>query len=364
MAGNGNSLVRPQTAQNSLRIAAGSPLAIQGVFLEIIRERFREDAGLGIIWRPDITETDVVIEVAFNEETESRSQTPGVYVTKLDTVPGKVVIGDRVGVRLEDHCEGFGAIATVGIALDCVSNDEGESAVIGDIVQYMLLASQDVIQREFGFYDMTHPSLSQTQPFERDTTKWNTQLQFQVQFWIRWSQVPISPLLQQIATRISVNGSDVAGYFTDATINSLRRGEVLDTDQSIPGAELPPSRVSIVGPEGPSGPRGPQGTTGPAGPAGAIDLDQHETLDTLTHALAEDAVTDYTFSGKQLSVSTTWTDVGRTLKIRESTFAYTGKALTGVVTLQFDGLGATVTTLTKTLTYTGKQLQDVTVVRT
>lgn len=264
MAGHENSLVRPKQTQDTLRIAAGSPLAIQGVFLEVIRERFRADSGLQWQWKEDITTSDVLIEVGFNEETESRSTVPAIYINKHQTIPGKIVIGDRAGVRLKDHCEGFGAIATVNLSIDCVSNDQGESAILGDIVQYMLLASQDVIQREFGFYNMTHPSLGATTPFERDQRKWNTQISFDVQFWIRWSQVPIRPLLQQISNKVTSKGSTSEDYFTESTINSFKRGELFDPS-SIENAPLPPSRVSIVGPPGPSGPPGPPGPAGPPG---------------------------------------------------------------------------------------------------
>lgn len=266
MAGHEHSLVRPkQFMQDPLKIAAGSPLAIQGVFLEIIRERFRSDSGLGLVWDPDLTTTGLIVETGYNEEVEARNKVPAVYINRLQTVPGKVMVGDRVVVRLPDHLEGFGALSTVVMSVECVSNDEGESAVLGDIVQFMLLASQDVIQREFGFYDMSHPSLGPTQPYDRDQTKWATTVDFQVQFWIRWSQVPIAPLLQQIAQRVSQNGNDASGHFVDVTINSLRRGEVFDPSTLPPGAPIPPSRVSIVGPPGPSG---PQGSPGPAGPAG------------------------------------------------------------------------------------------------
>jgi hypothetical protein len=278
VAGNGVSLVRPkQFTQDPLKIAAGSPLAIQGVFLEIIRERFRADAGIGLVWRPDLTTTDLLIETGFNEEVEARNQVPAIYVNRLQTVPGKVVVGDRAGVRLPDHLEGFGALNTVVLAVECVSNDEGESAVLGDIVQYMLLASQDVIQREFGFYDFSHPSLSQTAPYDRDQTKWATTIEFNVQFWIRWKQVPIAPLLQQIAQRISHKGTDASGYFIDTTLNSFRRGEVLDPATIVPGEELPPSRVSIVGPPGPPGApgaAGPPGIAGPPGPSFEFWVDQ------------------------------------------------------------------------------------------
>lgn len=278
MAGHENSLVRPkQFIQDPLKIAAGSPLAIQGVFLEIIRERFRADSGLGLLWTTDLTTTSILIETSYNEEVESRNQVPAVYVTRLQTVPGKTMVGDRVGVRLPDHLEGFGALNTVAMSVECVSNDEGESAVLGDIIQYMLLASQDVIQREFGFYDMSHPSLGQTIPYLRDQTKWSTTIEFQVQFWIRWSQVPIDPLLQQIAQRITHKGVDAAGHFVDVTLNSFKRGEIFDPSTIPTGAPLPPSRISIVGPPGPPGPPGAPGAPGPSGATVILLSDQSLT---------------------------------------------------------------------------------------
>jgi len=273
MAGNGTTLVRPKSfVQNPLKIAAGSPLAIQGIFIEILRERFQEGSGLDIVWRPDITESDIIIEAAFNAETESRSTVPAVYIDRLQTVPSRNIVGDRVGVHLPQHLEGFGALNTVAMNVDVVSNDEGESAVLADLIQFTLLASQDVIQREFGFYDFSHPSMGRTEPFEREQTKWNTSIQFTVQFWVRWSQVPIAPLLQQIAARVSYAGEDPGGHFIDTTINSLKRGEVLDISTLKDGV-VPPSRVSIVGPAGPSGPPGPAGPAGLAGAPGVtLDL--------------------------------------------------------------------------------------------
>lgn len=274
MAGHERSRVRPKTAQDKTKIAAGSPLAIQGIFLEILRERFNEHCGLQWIWRPDITLSDIVIETGYNEETESRNTVPGLYVNRLQTVPQKMVVGDRAGVRLKDHLEGFAAIEDVAMVIDCVSADEGASAVLGDVVQFTLLASQDIIQREFGFYDFTHPTLSQTLPFEKDKTKWNTQVSFSVQFWIRWAQVPIAPLLQQISQRITLKGDTPTDHFVDTVINSMRRGDVFDNCLLKEGEALPPSRISIVGPPGPPGPPGAPGLPGSITVVDAMLIDQ------------------------------------------------------------------------------------------
>lgn len=221
MAGHETRPVRPKGEQNPLRIAAGSPLAIQGIFLEVIRERFTPDAGLEWVWDADPTLTKILIETSYNAELESRNQAPAVYVTRLNSVPVQTAIGDRAGVHLPDHLELFKALMQIDISIECVSNDEGESSIIGDIVQFMLLASQDIIQREFGFYSFKHPYLGQTEPYERDQTKWMTPVNFDVQFWIHWAQVPIRPLLQQLGQRVTQDGTDI---FRETVLNSMRRG--------------------------------------------------------------------------------------------------------------------------------------------
>lgn len=226
MAGHEHSQVRPQTSQDHAVIAAGSPLAIQGIFIEVIRERFVEGAGLDWVWNSDPTQTQVLIEADFNEEIESRSQTPAIYISRLQSTPRKVDVGDRAGVRLPDHLEGFSAIMDVDLAIECVSNDAGESSIIADIVQFMLIASQDVIQKHFGFYDFQHPIMGQTTPYPNaPETKWTTPITFQVSYWIRWSQVPVAPLLQSIAQRVTYRGPDT---YVQSVLNSVRRGTTKD----------------------------------------------------------------------------------------------------------------------------------------
>ena len=95
-----------------------------------------------------------------------------------------------------------------------------------------------------------------------------------------------------------------------------------------------------------------------------LSLLDHEGLDTLVHKSAEDSYTELLYTGKDLTSVNVWTDVGKTLKIRDVSLSYTGKNLTGVVVQQYDGAGAVVATLTKTLAYTGKDLTSVAAVRT
>lgn len=224
MAGHETRAVRPRTPQDKTKIAAGSPLAIQGIFLEILRERFSENGGLQWIWRPDSTLTTVIIETGYNEETEARNTVPAIFVNRLQSVPQKMVIGDRAGVRLPDHLEGFAALMQVGITITCIDADEGTSALLGDTVQFTLLAAQDVIQKEFGLHDFTHPTLGPTQPQAKDKDKWVTQVAFNIQFWIRWAQTPIAPLLQQVVQRVTAQKLNSDQYFIEVATTSMRRG--------------------------------------------------------------------------------------------------------------------------------------------
>lgn len=220
MAGTNVALVRPKAAQDQNKIAAGSPLAIQGIFLEIIRERFRTDAGIDWAWDPDPTKTGILIEAGYNEETESRNQAPAIYVIRLQSVPARWAIGDRAGMHNPTDLEAFNALMTVSLSIECVSNDAGESAILGDIVQFMLICSQDVIEREFGFHSVGMPILGQTSVYDRDNRRWATINTMEVQFQIRWNQTPIRPLVNQVRLRLNNEGG---GYFQDLVTTSLTK---------------------------------------------------------------------------------------------------------------------------------------------
>lgn len=220
MAGNETRAVRPRTPQDHLKVAAGSALAVQGIFLEILRERFRPDAGLEWHWEEDPTLTKIHIETSLNEELDVRNSAPAIYVTRLQSTPTKMAVGDRAEVNLPDHKELFKALMRVDMQLECVSSDEGESTVLGDIVQFMILASQDVIQKAFGLHSFTHPILGQVTPQSEDQTHWMTPISFSIEFWIHWTQVPIAPLLQQLNEKVQIKGTDV---FRQTVLNSMRR---------------------------------------------------------------------------------------------------------------------------------------------
>lgn len=184
-------------------IRPGSPMAVLGVFLEVIRARFTPESGLPWPWYADTKKTKIAIESAFNEDKDHKNFRPAIYVDRDEEVIGRTVIGDAAGQNLRSGLKGFWALSTMPILIECVASKKAESVIIADLVKIYLLASSDLIQSAFGFHEMTPPNMTRTQPFERDRTHWVTSISFSVQFDVRWTNTPTAPLLQQIVTAVS-----------------------------------------------------------------------------------------------------------------------------------------------------------------
>ena len=92
---------------------------------------------------------------------------------------------------------------------------------------------------------------------------------------------------------------------------------------------------------------------------GGITEGQHEDLDTLVHNLSEDMYEEFTYSGGQVSSVIHWTDSGKTTKIREQTFTYTGNKVNTETIKQYNSSGVLKYTLTGTYTWSGNQIANV-----
>ena len=205
--------VRPGHPEQPKLVVDGSPLALIGIFLVVLRERFSTGNGPEeFVWNNDPNQASLIIESGF-EDPDIRDKKPAIFVDKDESVYAKLVIGDRAGHRFTDAKDWQWCLSTVPIVVDCVASKKGESAIIGDITQWSLYAASDAIQAIFGFHDFTTPRLGRTVPWEADREAWTTPVSFQVQYNVMWSTVPIAPLLQDIALRISQAGTTPSEYF-------------------------------------------------------------------------------------------------------------------------------------------------------
>lgn len=207
------------------KIVDGSPLAIIGIFISVLRERFSGPDNPdpeAWAWVEDIQQTKLVIESAYCDQNTLRNRDPAIFVDKDQSVYGKIAIGDRAAHQIKNSQEVQWTLSTVPILIECIAKERGESAILGDIVHWTLQCASDVIQSSFGLHDMTPATCGRTVPYERNPEAWSTPVTFQVQYNVVWSYVPIAPLLQGIMARIDAAGTTASDYFTQVT---LRRNE-------------------------------------------------------------------------------------------------------------------------------------------
>jgi hypothetical protein len=207
---------QPQVEGQVMSFRPGSKLAVLGVFVVAIRERFSADtveASFPWRWLPKISETKLAIESAFNEDQEHRNKRPGIFIDTDEQVTGRTVLGDRAGQNLKTGMVGFFGLQSVPILIECVASKRAESAVIADLVGSFLQASSDLIQAKFGFHDMTPVTVGRTQPYGRDKNEWITPVTFTTQYPSRWTNTPTGALLQRIEAQITASGADSATEF-------------------------------------------------------------------------------------------------------------------------------------------------------
>lgn len=90
----------------------------------------------------------------------------------------------------------------------------------------------------------------------------------------------------------------------------------------------------------------------------------HRVLDTLIHDLAEDGYEEYTYSGNRVTNITVWTDSGKTTKIREWQYTYSGRKVNTETVIQYNASGAEAERLTISYSYSGSRVISATIART
>ena len=214
--------------KQAVSIRPGSKMAVLGVFVEIVRRRFAGNVvppDFPWQWQPDIKQTKLAVESAFNEDKEHRDFRPAVFIDCDDQTHGRVVLGDRAGQNIKSGLVGFWDLQTVPLLIECLAGKRAESAIIGDLVGWFLHASSDLIQAKFGFHDMTPVVVGRTQPSTKDKDQWVTAVTFNVQYAGRWTNRPTAPLLAEIEACVVASGHDNAtSFFEDIVLGWQNRG--------------------------------------------------------------------------------------------------------------------------------------------
>ena len=221
---------RAKLAAQHKDIRVGSPLALIGLFVSVIRARFQPpNDDTSYIWRSDPVphgdETGdesaprlLYIESGDLTDPEARDLKPAVFVTKEDTQLRQVVIGNRSDFDMHTRTERFYMQAVVPMTVNCVSDNRGESMIIGDLVWFHLVSTMNYVRSSFGLNHIAEPVLGATRLFRRSaggTDTWATPISFAVTIEFHWITRPIAPLLKEVAAHLTVVGEG------DATVGAI-----------------------------------------------------------------------------------------------------------------------------------------------
>lgn len=199
-------------------IFPGSPLAVLGVFVEVLRARFRGD-NLGktsYYWdndpTPRATETGepdaprkLIIESQYQQYPDSRDVQPALFVERGALSFSQVAIGNRADHDQRTGEDMYLMNGSMPISILCVSPVRGESMELGALIGFYLAAMRPQLREIFGFQDVAMPVIEGTQIYRRSTNDietWITPISTMVTCKYLWVETPIVPKLREIYARI------------------------------------------------------------------------------------------------------------------------------------------------------------------
>lgn len=208
-------------ADQSDDIFYGSTLAVQGVFVEVIRSRFRgrnHTADIPYYWNNDVTpaadETGMAghprklyIESEYLEFPDAKNYRPAVLVDAADCTPNKDVVGNLAGFHRPSGLTGYYSRCDIAMEVLVVDETRGGCSVLADLVWFHLLACRMLIRQEFRIHEMTEPRKARVVPSRRDKDLWQCAITFSVQVEMRWFTRPIAVLLQEIRATLTHQGA-------------------------------------------------------------------------------------------------------------------------------------------------------------
>lgn len=207
-------------------IPVKSPLALIGVFLSILRERF--SPGNGLTWTYSEGEdarltNPISIEAGRNEHTEEKNKRPAIYVLRGPVGFKQAGIGDYNAIQMKSGARVYYATAETSFNFVVESNEEGEAAQIADIVLSTVMMGSDLIERAFAFRKLGPFGISAASRPVYDNDVSQIVISMGLTYDVRWGTIPISPLLNEIVVKSrnsNYNSNDE--YFTEIYKRSIR----------------------------------------------------------------------------------------------------------------------------------------------
>lgn len=204
-----------------------SPLALTGVFLDILRARFAPEYNMPWKYIPGDAgrkESTISIEAGGNYHTENHQVRPSIYIVRNPISFGQVSIGDHFSHEQKHGSRMFYCVGQTGFTFYCEAEEGGEAEIISDLVLSTLMMGSDEIERTFMFRKLGPFSMSAEIKNRQDVEIFSIAVQMGLSYDVRWASCPIAPFLQEIIAKIkdsSYTNNDQ--YFMEIYLESLKQ---------------------------------------------------------------------------------------------------------------------------------------------
>lgn len=191
-----------------------SSLHLLGQFVVALKKRFSYP-DLPWVHAEDENITGLFIHTELEEGKSTRNETPSIIVGKGSVVFQRPLIGDidqnNYDVLSKNGTYYYGVLEA-DIRIHCLSENKGESSLLGDIVHFFIGCSRQALCRGLTLLDISQAVLQPAQQYDRDTKRWSTVVTFRVIYERRWYSVPGAPPLRQIIFDVqeAFGGDDAA----------------------------------------------------------------------------------------------------------------------------------------------------------
>jgi len=181
-----------------------SPLALTGVFLDVLRSRFSPSQGLpwayqfGDQYRDGNT---ISIEAGGSRHTEDESRRPCIYVVRNPVRFNQVAIGNRESDVRHRASEYFYSIGDTSFTFAIESEETGESEQIADVVVSTLMMGSREIERAFVLRKLGPFAISAVVKSRQDSEIYQTNIQMGLSYDVKWASFPIAPVLREVLVK-------------------------------------------------------------------------------------------------------------------------------------------------------------------
>lgn len=205
-------------------IPVKSPLALVGVFLDVLRQRFHPDYGLP--WKFTLgdanrNESTMTIEAAGNPLAEELGKRPGIFVQRNPITFSQVTLGDEFHSTMKSGARFYYTTAQTGMTFICEAEEAGEVEVIADIVLSTLMMGADRIEETFVFRKLGPFAISSRAVTRQDVELHQIHVQMGLSYDVRWLNYPIAPILKEVVERVGATYNNGDQYFTEIFQQSL-----------------------------------------------------------------------------------------------------------------------------------------------